>query len=54
MDESVNLQGLGVNGVSYYLQAWCVEKKGPVFLTVWTPLCFVYTMFCSSSLLTGR
>lgn len=48
MDESMN-QGLVVNGVSY-LQAWCVDKKGPVFLTVWTPLCFVFTMFCSSLL----
>ncbi|KAL6868142.1 hypothetical protein ACP4OV_014987 [Aristida adscensionis] len=34
--------------VASYLQAWCVEMKGPVFLSVWTPLCFVFTMFCSS------
>ncbi|PAN16808.1 hypothetical protein PAHAL_3G088000 [Panicum hallii] len=40
--------GFVVTGVTYYLQAWCVELKGPVFLAVWTPLCFVFTVFCSS------
>ncbi|KAL6868136.1 hypothetical protein ACP4OV_014981 [Aristida adscensionis] len=42
--------GFMVNGVSFYLQAWCVEMKGPVFLTVWTPLCLIFTIFCSSLL----
>lgn len=37
-----------VTGVTYYLQAWCVEMKGPVFFAVWTPLCFVFTIFSSS------
>ncbi|TVU18389.1 hypothetical protein EJB05_34484, partial [Eragrostis curvula] len=40
--------GIVVTGVSYYLQAWCVQMKGPVFYAAWTPLCFVFTMFCSS------
>ncbi|CAL4988873.1 unnamed protein product [Urochloa decumbens] len=40
--------GFMVNGVSFYLQAWCVEMKGPVFLTIWTPLCLIFTIFCSS------
>ncbi|CAN6344961.1 unnamed protein product [Urochloa humidicola] len=40
--------GFVVIGAAYYLQAWCVEMKGPVFLAIWTPLCFVFTMFCSS------
>ncbi|CAL5080696.1 unnamed protein product [Urochloa decumbens] len=40
--------GFVVAGVSYYLQAWCVEITGPVFFAVWTPLCFVLTIFCSS------
>ncbi|KAL6864810.1 hypothetical protein ACP4OV_015961 [Aristida adscensionis] len=40
--------GFLVTGVTYYLQAWCVEMKGPVFFAVWTPLCFVFTIFCSS------
>ncbi|KAL6619836.1 hypothetical protein ACP70R_034975 [Stipagrostis hirtigluma subsp. patula] len=40
--------GFVVTGVSYYLQAWCVQMKGPVFFAAWTPLCFVFTIFCSS------
>jgi hypothetical protein len=35
-----------VTGVSYYLQAWCIQKKGPIFFTAWTPLCLVFTIFC--------
>ncbi|TVU03645.1 hypothetical protein EJB05_50833, partial [Eragrostis curvula] len=42
--------GFVVNGISYYLQAWCVEMKGPVFLAAWTPLCLVSTIICSSLL----
>ncbi|KAL6868137.1 hypothetical protein ACP4OV_014982 [Aristida adscensionis] len=42
--------GFMVNGVSFYLQAWCMEMKGPVFLTAWTPLCLIFTLFCSSFL----
>ncbi|TVU25964.1 hypothetical protein EJB05_28487, partial [Eragrostis curvula] len=40
--------GFVVSGISYYLQVWCVEMKGPVFLAIWTPLSFVFTIFCSS------
>ncbi|XP_039803102.1 WAT1-related protein At5g64700-like [Panicum virgatum] len=40
--------GFVVMGLGYYLQAWCVEMKGPVFLAAWTPFCFIFTMFCSS------
>ncbi|OQU81596.1 hypothetical protein SORBI_3006G082300 [Sorghum bicolor] len=40
--------GFVVAGVNYYLQAWCMEMRGPVFLTAWTPLSFVLTMLCSS------
>ncbi|CAL4903333.1 unnamed protein product [Urochloa decumbens] len=45
---AVLYNGFVVTGVTYYLQAWCVEMKGPVFLAVWNPLCFVFTIFCSS------
>ncbi|KAJ1295685.1 hypothetical protein BS78_01G241600 [Paspalum vaginatum] len=45
---AVAYTGFVVTGVSYYLQAWCVQMKGPVFLAVWNPLCFVLTIFCSS------
>uniref|UniRef100_A0A0E0KXJ7 WAT1-related protein n=1 Tax=Oryza punctata TaxID=4537 RepID=A0A0E0KXJ7_ORYPU len=43
--------GLVVTGVSYYLQAWCVELKGPVFLAMSNPLCLLLTIFSSSFLL---
>ncbi|KAL6885949.1 hypothetical protein ACP4OV_010210 [Aristida adscensionis] len=45
---SVAYSGLVVYGVSYYLQAWCIEMKGPVFFAAWFPVCFVLTIFCSS------
>ncbi|KAF8697141.1 hypothetical protein HU200_036135 [Digitaria exilis] len=45
---AIAYSGLVVFGVSYYLQAWCVEMKGPVFLAAWAPLGFILTMFCSS------
>ncbi|XP_066397227.1 WAT1-related protein At5g64700-like isoform X1 [Miscanthus floridulus] len=45
---SVVYAGFVVTGVTYYLQAWCVVIKGPVFFAVWTPLCFVLTIFSSS------
>ncbi|XP_038989181.1 WAT1-related protein At5g64700-like [Phoenix dactylifera] len=40
--------GFVVSGVSYYLQTWCIEKKGPVFLAMSTPLALVFTIICSS------
>ncbi|KAF8690792.1 hypothetical protein HU200_041182 [Digitaria exilis] len=40
--------GFLVTGVSNYLQVWCLEVKGPVFVAAWFPLCFVFTLFCSS------
>ncbi|MQL89803.1 hypothetical protein Taro_022387 [Colocasia esculenta] len=41
------LRGIVVTGVSFYLQTWCIEKKGPVFLAVFSPLAFVITVFFS-------
>ncbi|PVH63808.1 hypothetical protein PAHAL_2G111200 [Panicum hallii] len=40
--------GFVVAGVCSYLQVWCMEMKGPVFLAMWFPLCSVLTIFCSS------
>ncbi|KAF8652620.1 hypothetical protein HU200_062709 [Digitaria exilis] len=40
--------GFVVSGLSNYLQVWCMEMKGPVFLAILFPLGFVFTMFCSS------
>ncbi|KAH7663585.1 WAT1-related protein [Dioscorea alata] len=39
--------GVIVTGVSFYLQSWCIEKRGPVFLSMFTPLTLLITMACS-------
>uniref|UniRef100_A0A2N9I2H3 WAT1-related protein n=1 Tax=Fagus sylvatica TaxID=28930 RepID=A0A2N9I2H3_FAGSY len=36
--------GTMVTGVSYYLQAWVIEKKGPVFHAMSTPLNLIITI----------
>ncbi|WOG93691.1 hypothetical protein DCAR_0312977 [Daucus carota subsp. sativus] len=43
--------GIIVTGLTYYLQSWVIEKKGPVFLATSTPLGFVFTIICSALLL---
>ncbi|CAO2831024.1 unnamed protein product [Amaranthus hypochondriacus] len=43
--------GIVVTGVAYYLQAYVIEKKGPVFLALWTPMGLILTMLCSVFLL---
>ncbi|XP_047311967.1 WAT1-related protein At5g64700 [Impatiens glandulifera] len=48
---SVAYCGIMVTGVTYYLQAWVIEKKGPVFLAMSTPLTLVFTIFSSYFLL---
>ncbi|CAD6213716.1 unnamed protein product [Miscanthus lutarioriparius] len=40
--------GSMVTGASYFLQTWCLQMRGPMFFAAWTPLCFVFTVFCSS------
>lgn len=40
-----------MTGVTFYLQAWVIEKKGPVFLAMSTPFTLVFTMIFSSILL---
>ncbi|KAG6490634.1 hypothetical protein ZIOFF_051943 [Zingiber officinale] len=35
-------------GVAFYLQTWCLEKKGPVFLSIFTPLSLVFTLIIST------
>lgn len=44
-------QGTMVTGVSYYLQAWVIEKKGPVFQAMSTPLNLIITIIGSVFLL---
>ncbi|XP_020215470.2 WAT1-related protein At5g64700 [Cajanus cajan] len=43
--------GIMVTGVTYYLQTWVIEKKGPVFLAMSTPLALVMTIFSTAILL---
>lgn len=40
-----------VTGVSYYIQAWVIEKKGPVFQAMSTPLNLIITIIGSVLLL---
>nr|AAK84084.1 putative nodulin-like-like protein [Triticum monococcum] len=35
-------------GALMYLQAWCAEMSGPVFVVMWSPLAFIFTIFSSS------
>ncbi|KHN09577.1 hypothetical protein glysoja_011851 [Glycine soja] len=35
------VQGALVTGVSYYLQAWVIEKRGPFSQVMWNPLSFI-------------
>lgn len=43
--------GVVVTGVTFYLQAWVIEKKGPVFLAMSQPLAFAFTIFSSAFIL---
>ncbi|CAL2266173.1 unnamed protein product [Prunus armeniaca] len=45
------LQGIMVTGVSYYLQAYVIEKKGPVFQAMSQPLNLIITVIGSVLLL---
>ncbi|RWR87743.1 WAT1-related protein [Cinnamomum micranthum f. kanehirae] len=40
---SVIYCGLFVSGVSYWLQLWCIEKKGPVYVAMFSPLSVLIT-----------
>ncbi|CAL5386444.1 unnamed protein product [Camellia sinensis] len=42
--------GLVSTGITYWLRIWIIEKKGPVFLAVFTPLALVITAFSSAIL----
>ncbi|KAJ4786582.1 WAT1-related protein [Rhynchospora pubera] len=34
-------------GISWYLQAWCLQVKGPVFVAMSNPLCIIFTVLCA-------
>ncbi|XP_022154839.1 WAT1-related protein At5g64700-like [Momordica charantia] len=43
--------GIVVTAVTYCLQAWVIEKKGPVFLAMSTPFALIITIILSAILL---
>ncbi|XP_010520240.1 PREDICTED: WAT1-related protein At5g64700 [Tarenaya hassleriana] len=43
--------GFIVTGAAYYMQSWVIEKKGPVFLSMFTPLSLLLTLLSSALLL---
>ncbi|CAD5314706.1 unnamed protein product [Arabidopsis thaliana] len=42
--------GVMVTGLTYWLQVWAIEKKGPVFTALYTPLALILTCIVSSFL----
>ncbi|XP_026659330.2 WAT1-related protein At5g64700-like isoform X2 [Phoenix dactylifera] len=44
---SVIYSGIIVTGVAFYLQSWLIEKRGPVFLAMSTPLTLIITIMGS-------
>uniref|UniRef100_A0A5B7A061 WAT1-related protein n=1 Tax=Davidia involucrata TaxID=16924 RepID=A0A5B7A061_DAVIN len=47
---SVIYCGVIVTGITYWLQVWVVEKKGPVFTAVFSPLALILTAIFSAIL----
>ncbi|KAF8011904.1 hypothetical protein BT93_I0130 [Corymbia citriodora subsp. variegata] len=43
--------GIVVTGLTYYLQSWIIEKRGPVFLAMSTPMALMITIIVSSFVL---
>ncbi|XP_077241373.1 WAT1-related protein At5g64700-like [Tasmannia lanceolata] len=48
---SIAYCGIVVTSITFYLQAWVIEKKGPVFLAMFTPLSLVTNIILSMFLL---
>ncbi|GMN48465.1 hypothetical protein TIFTF001_017632 [Ficus carica] len=47
---SVAYCGIIVTGITYWLQVWTIEKKGPVFTALFTPLALIITAIFSAFL----
>ncbi|KAL6269205.1 hypothetical protein ACE6H2_026116 [Prunus campanulata] len=45
---SVFYCGVIVTGITYWLQVWAIEKKGPVFTAMFTPLALIITAIFSA------
>jgi drug/metabolite transporter (DMT)-like permease len=48
------LQGVFVTGAAYGLQIWCIEKKGPFYVSMFSPLALVLTAIFSAILWAER
>ncbi|XP_078156791.1 WAT1-related protein At5g64700-like [Carex rostrata] len=48
---AVVYSGIVLSGITYYLQAWVIQKKGPVFLAMSMPLTLIFTIMLSSIIL---
>ncbi|KAF4372193.1 hypothetical protein G4B88_016249 [Cannabis sativa] len=42
------LIGIVVTGITYWIQVWAIEKKGPVFTSLFTPLALIITAIISA------
>ncbi|XP_020523681.1 WAT1-related protein At3g18200 isoform X2 [Amborella trichopoda] len=40
---SFNLPGIIITGLSFYVETWCLYKKGPVFKSAFSPLLIVFS-----------
>lgn len=49
-DKNTIKQGIVVTGFTYWLQVWTIEKKGPVFTALYTPLALIITCIVSTFL----
>lgn len=47
---SVAYCGIIVTGITYWLQVWVIQKKGPVFASMFTPLALIITAIFSAFL----
>ncbi|KAF5202422.1 Wat1-related protein [Thalictrum thalictroides] len=43
--------GIVVTGFAYYAQTWCIHKKGPVFVSAFSPLLIVFTFLLETVIL---
>ncbi|WOL12181.1 WAT1-related protein [Canna indica] len=48
---SIAYCGIVVSGIAYFLQSWTIQKKGPIFLTMTSPITLIITTILSSFLL---
>ena len=43
-----NMKGILVTGFTYGLQVWCIEKKGPFYVAIFSPLSLLITAIFSA------